>query len=153
MHRAGGCPPLIARRTGGVPFFLVNCAQGIAVGALSDADQGAEIPWSVGETIRQRVAALPEGARALLEVAAVAGRSAPWALLLAAARVEGGAGDPLALLEATRQARLLAEEGVLTVPGSGFGMPGHIRISLTVERETVVRARPGFERAFKKARG
>jgi aspartate aminotransferase len=48
--------------------------------------------------------------------------------------------------------RLLAEEGVLTVPGSGFGMPGHIRISLTVDRETVVRALPGFERAFKKAR-
>jgi len=49
--------------------------------------------------------------------------------------------------------RLLAEEGVLTVPGSGFGMPGHIRISLTVERETVVRGLPGFERAFHKARG
>ena len=48
--------------------------------------------------------------------------------------------------------RLLAEEGVLTVPGSGFGMPGHIRISLTVERDTVVRALPGFERAFRKAR-
>jgi aspartate aminotransferase len=46
---------------------------------------------------------------------------------------------------------MLAEEGVLTVPGSGFGMPGHIRISLTVERETVIRALPGFERAFKKA--
>jgi aspartate aminotransferase len=42
---------------------------------------------------------------------------------------------------------------VLTVPGSGFGMPGHIRISLTVERDTVVRALPGFERAFLKARG
>jgi aspartate aminotransferase len=49
--------------------------------------------------------------------------------------------------------RLLAEEGVLAVPGSGFGMPGHIRISLTVERDTVVRALPGFERAFQKARG
>jgi aspartate aminotransferase len=48
--------------------------------------------------------------------------------------------------------RLLAEEGVLTVPGSGFGMPGHIRISLTVERDTVVRALPGFARAFRKAR-
>jgi aspartate aminotransferase len=48
--------------------------------------------------------------------------------------------------------RLLAEESVLTVPGSGFGMPGHIRISLTVERETVVRALPGFERAFHRAR-
>jgi aspartate aminotransferase len=49
--------------------------------------------------------------------------------------------------------RLLAEEAVLTVPGSGFGMPGHIRISLTVDRDTVVRALPGFERAFHKARG
>jgi aspartate aminotransferase len=47
--------------------------------------------------------------------------------------------------------RLLADEGVLTVPGSGFGAPGHIRISLTVERDTVVRALPGFERAFHKA--
>lgn len=48
--------------------------------------------------------------------------------------------------------RMLAEEGVLTVPGSGFGAPGHIRISLTVERDTVIRALPGFERAFHKAR-
>jgi aspartate aminotransferase len=48
--------------------------------------------------------------------------------------------------------RLLADEGVLTVPGSGFGAPGHIRISLTVDRETIVRALPGFERAFQKAR-
>jgi aspartate aminotransferase len=49
--------------------------------------------------------------------------------------------------------RMLAEENVLTVPGSGFGMAGHIRISLTVERDTVVRALPGFERAFRRARG
>jgi aspartate aminotransferase len=49
--------------------------------------------------------------------------------------------------------RMLAEEGVLTVPGSGFGMAGHIRIALTVERDTVVRALPGFERAFRRARG
>jgi aspartate aminotransferase len=48
--------------------------------------------------------------------------------------------------------RMLAEESVLTVPGSGFGMAGHIRISLTAERDTVVRALPGFERAFKRAR-
>ena len=47
--------------------------------------------------------------------------------------------------------RLLAEQGVLAVPGSGFGMPGHIRISLTVERDTVVKALPGFERAFRAA--
>ena len=35
----------------------------------------------------------------------------------------------------------------------GFGMPGHIRISLTVERDTIGRALPGFERAFRNARG
>jgi aspartate aminotransferase len=49
--------------------------------------------------------------------------------------------------------RMLAEEGVLTVPGSGFGMASHIRVSLTVERDTVVRALPGFARAFHRARG
>jgi aspartate aminotransferase len=47
--------------------------------------------------------------------------------------------------------RLLADEGILTVPGRGFGMPGHMRISLTVERDTVVRALPGFARAFARA--
>jgi aspartate aminotransferase len=44
--------------------------------------------------------------------------------------------------------RLLAEQGVLAVPGTGFGRPGFIRISLTVEMDTIVRAIPGFEQAF-----
>jgi aspartate aminotransferase len=48
---------------------------------------------------------------------------------------------------------LLAEQGVLTVPGTGFGMSGHMRISLAVERDIVVRALPSFERAFSKAQG
>ncbi|MCU0254027.1 MAG: pyridoxal phosphate-dependent aminotransferase [Acidobacteria bacterium] len=47
--------------------------------------------------------------------------------------------------------RLLAEEGVLTVPGSGFGCPGHLRISFTVPEETIVRGLPGFARAFERA--
>jgi aspartate aminotransferase len=47
--------------------------------------------------------------------------------------------------------RLLAEEGVLTVPGTGFGCPGHMRISFTVERDTIVRSMPGFARAFERA--
>ena len=47
--------------------------------------------------------------------------------------------------------RLLAEEGVLTVPGSGFGCPGHIRISLTVPADTIVRSMPGFAKAFERA--
>jgi aspartate aminotransferase len=44
--------------------------------------------------------------------------------------------------------RLLLEEGILAVPGSGFGRPGYFRLSLTVPREAVIRSLPGFEKAF-----
>ncbi len=46
--------------------------------------------------------------------------------------------------------RALLEEGILAVPGSGFGRGGHMRLSITVPRDTVVRSLPGFERAFRK---
>ncbi len=45
--------------------------------------------------------------------------------------------------------RRLAEEGVLAVPGSGFGRPGHMRLSITVPEEAVRRSLPGFERAYR----
>ncbi|RMG44940.1 MAG: pyridoxal phosphate-dependent aminotransferase, partial [Acidobacteria bacterium] len=40
----------------------------------------------------------------------------------------------------------LVEEGILAVPGSAFGTPGHMRLSLTVPAETIDRALPGFSR-------
>ncbi len=46
--------------------------------------------------------------------------------------------------------RTLANEGVLTVPGTGFGRGGYIRLSLTVPRDTIVRSMPGFARALEK---
>ena len=46
---------------------------------------------------------------------------------------------------------ILRDEGILAVPGSGFGRGGYIRLSLTVPRETVVRSLPGFEAARKRA--
>ncbi len=48
--------------------------------------------------------------------------------------------------------RILQEEGVLAVPGSGFGRRGYIRLSLTVPRETIEKSLPGFERALAKAK-
>ncbi len=48
--------------------------------------------------------------------------------------------------------RLLQEELVLTVPGSGFGGPGHFRIAYCVDEKTIVNAMPGFRRAFEKAK-
>lgn len=44
--------------------------------------------------------------------------------------------------------RRLQEEGVLAVPGSGFGRKGHMRLTLTVSEDTIERSLPGFERAF-----
>ena len=38
------------------------------------------------------------------------------------------------------------QENILVVPGSGFGGPGHFRISICCSEETIQRARPGFER-------
>jgi aspartate aminotransferase len=45
--------------------------------------------------------------------------------------------------------RILQREGVLAVPGAGFGRGGYIRLSLTVPRETIERSFPAFGRALK----
>ncbi len=50
-----------------------------------------------------------------------------------------------------RFVQLLQEELILTVPGSGFGGPGHFRIAFCVDDNTIVKAMPGFRRAFEKA--
>ena len=47
---------------------------------------------------------------------------------------------------------VLMKHKVLTVPGRGFGRPGHIRISFCVDRETIERALPGFQAAIKEVR-
>jgi aspartate aminotransferase len=44
--------------------------------------------------------------------------------------------------------RLLAEEGVLAVPGVGFGRSGYIRLSITIPLDSVQRSLPAFARAF-----
>jgi aspartate aminotransferase len=44
--------------------------------------------------------------------------------------------------------KLLADEGVLAVPGTGFGRSGYIRLSLTIPLERVEKSIGGFKRAF-----
>jgi aspartate aminotransferase len=46
----------------------------------------------------------------------------------------------------------LQEENILTVPGSGFYGPGHMRIAYCVDDKTIEKSMPGFERAMKKFR-
>ena len=44
--------------------------------------------------------------------------------------------------------KALAVEGVLAVPGAGFGRSGYIRLSLTIPLERIEKSVGGFERAF-----
>lgn len=47
---------------------------------------------------------------------------------------------------------LLLQHHILTVPGRGFGRPGHMRISFCVERRVIERALPGFRAAIGQVR-
>jgi aspartate aminotransferase len=47
----------------------------------------------------------------------------------------------------------LVKQGVLAVPGTGFGRGGYIRLSMTVPLDTIERALPAFQRALHAARG
>lgn len=47
--------------------------------------------------------------------------------------------------------RILQQENILVVPGSGFGTPGYFRISYCVDEETIERSFSGFARARKRA--
>jgi len=44
--------------------------------------------------------------------------------------------------------RMLQEEGILAVPGSGFGRGGHMRLSLTIPMPDLERSLAGFQRAI-----
>ena len=82
------------------------------------------MPWNVAQGIRQRVAALPETARAVVGTAAVVGRVVPHELLAVVA--VHSEGEVLAALEVACRARLLEDAG-----------PDGYRFTHDVIRETV----------------
>lgn len=48
--------------------------------------------------------------------------------------------------------KILQNELILTVPGSGFGGPGHFRIAFCVDDKTIINSMPGFERVMDRYR-
>jgi transcriptional regulator with XRE-family HTH domain/tetratricopeptide (TPR) repeat protein len=100
----------ILRRADGLPFYIVSSARAVQTFAGDEETSiSAHIPFSVAESVRARLAVLPEAARRLAEVAALAGRisGAPVVMAVSARPEE----ETLDALDALVQAGLLAEEG------------------------------------------
>ena len=95
----------VARRTGGVPFYVVSCALAPDRPA-AECDDG--VPWNVQQSIRQRAAVLPPLAQEVLSAASAIGRSVPADLLTAV--VEQPEAVVLRALDTLARARLLVEE-------------------------------------------
>ncbi len=99
----------VLARAGGVPFFLVSCAEGLRSGSLSSSGPDS-VPWDIAETVRQRIASLPESAHELLAVAAVVDRPVSRSIVLAAAaRPAWDEGELARGLDEASRARLLME--------------------------------------------
>lgn len=63
----------VLARSGGVPFFLVSCASALH----AEHAENTSVPWTITQSVRQRMAALPDVAQEVLAVAAVLGRIVP----------------------------------------------------------------------------
>ncbi len=167
----------ILRQTAGVPFFIRSYAQAVRTGAVTAAEQ--DLPETVIQSVRQRIAALAEGSREALQAAAVVGRETPGTLLAA---MPLRSDQLLPALEAACEAGLLEErdggyrfvhdiiqEVVETDLGTARRMLLHQRVAEALETEgqaggaenlayhferagLVERALPYLERAGDRAR-
>jgi serine/threonine protein kinase len=101
------CAETIARQSGGYPFFVYELAQFVQGGgppcAAGTADSASDLTLS--EVLWVRIRRLPEPARRLLELVAVAGRPLRQADALAAADVGTDGHEALASLRAGRLLR------------------------------------------------
>jgi serine/threonine protein kinase/tetratricopeptide (TPR) repeat protein len=95
----------IAAQSGGFPFFVHELAQHLHAGGQLAGRESRGGSVDLGEVLCQRVRGLPEPARRLLEVVAVAGRPLHQASACAAADLPGGDPAPLLVLRAERLLR------------------------------------------------
>jgi DNA-binding SARP family transcriptional activator len=122
----------LAERTGGNPFYLRESVRLLASeGALIALSQ---VPEGVRDVLRRRLARLPDAARSVLGLTAVAGRDADVEVLVEAADAEEAA-----VLDAL-EAGLIA--GLLTEPA-----PGTVRFVHALVRDTAYADLPGLRRA------
>lgn len=93
----------IVAESGGSPFFIGELARYMLAGAPT----GAEV--SLEEVLAFRIGQLPEDARALLSVIAVAGRPVPQSIAVKSAELRG---DPVAALSELRRQHMVRAVGL-----------------------------------------
>jgi len=93
----------IAVESGGLPLFIEELARRASTQRPSPAGLDGEM--SLDRMILARVATLPEGARKLLEVIAVAGHPVAQGIAAVASEIEGGLNAGLTLLRSSHLAR------------------------------------------------
>jgi tetratricopeptide (TPR) repeat protein/transcriptional regulator with XRE-family HTH domain len=98
----------IVERTGGVPFFVLSYARTLQTNERGQVSADT-IPSTIVETIRQRIASLPDQGRAVLAAAAIIGRVVPSTLLV---DVVGRSVEEINTgLEAVCRAHLMSDDG------------------------------------------
>jgi len=147
-------PERLYEQAGGVPYFLVSCAQALRTNGLDTSlltPHNAGGPREVALSIRQRIAGVPPHARELLGAAAVAGRVTPFALLVAIQQRPER--DLLAALEALCHARLLEEvsEGASGEVASGVYQFAHDLIRDVARAELTAAHRIALHRVIGEA--
>jgi hypothetical protein len=127
-------------RTDGNPFFVVELVRLLTSrpeGAeVTDIDLARDVPGRVIDVLRDRMARLPEGTNALLELAAVTGAEVELALLEQASGLE--AEEVLRLLDGALARGLLADESRL--PGVYCFTHALVRDALYASLSSVRRA-------------
>ncbi len=95
-------------RAGGVPFFLVSYVQAIRPGVVPAGTED-QVPWTVTQSIHQRLVALPDDTRELLNIAAVMGRVVSRSTLAVVTSHQEE--EILISLEVACRGRLMDEDG------------------------------------------
>lgn len=119
--------PVVAARTDGNPFFVIELVRLLASGQrlTAAAARNVAVPHGVRDVLRLRLASLPRPLEQLLRTAAVIGR---WFELDVLCEVSGaGVDDALDLLDEGVREHLLEEEA----------QPGRYRFTHALVRETV----------------
>ena len=123
----------VFRRSSGIPFVVEELMRGVGLELCSDDLLAAQLPWSLDEAVRQQLAGLDRGERAVVDALAVFGEPASFDLLAGVSEL-----DEPDLLDALSG---LARANVLVEPITDHFWFAHALVADTVAQQLLGRQR------------